>query len=434
MSTEIIIIGGGAAGMVAAISAARNGAKVTILEHKEKLGKKILATGNGKCNYTNLHQSLDCYRSENLPFVQEVFSHFNEKNTIDFFKELGIYPKSRNGYLYPNSEQASSIVDVLMMELEHLHVTIQCNAEVLNIKPVKHGFLIETKIGVAQSKKSGNGKKEKVVIVDSYDKTFTANKIIVTTGGKASSKLGSDGSGYRLMKQLGHSIIPVVPALVQLCADGDYFEKIAGIRCDVGLRVYIEDKMVASEEGELQLTNYGISGIPVFQISRYVAKALLNNQKSIVKIDFFPQLSLEELITVLRSRCKDCSYKSIEQSLVGLLNQKLITLFMEVVLGGRNIVPSTMNEKKLEELLQRLALSMKTFDVRITDTNGFENAQICAGGVDTTQVSSETLESKVQSGMYLAGELLDVDGICGGYNLQWAWTSGYLAGLHCSEN
>lgn len=431
MKKEIIIIGGGAAGMVAAISAARNGAKVTILEHKEKLGKKILATGNGKCNYTNLHQSIDCYRSENIPFVEEVFSHFNEKDTIEFFKQLGIYPKSRNGYMYPNSEQASSIVDVLVMELQHLQVEVRCNEVVKKIKVIDEGYQIDTIVTVTEPKKgkdknsknTSKNKSEKRVAVETLQSSYQAKKVIIATGGMASSKLGSDGSGYYLLKQLGHTIIPVAPALVQLKAEGEFFDLVAGVRCDVALQIFIEGTHIASEEGELQLTNYGISGIPVFQISRYAAKALLEKKEVSVVIDFLPQMTSSELIELLKQRINNSEYKTAEEALIGLLNQKLIQMMMSQL--------DNQHSKHID--INKLASLLKEFKVKIVDTNSFDNAQVCAGGVDTKEIAGYRLESKLYRGLFVVGELLDVDGICGGYNLQWAWATGYLAGEAASR-
>lgn len=469
MKRDVIVIGGGAAGIVAAITAARKGANVTILEHKDKIGKKILATGNGKCNYSNKYQSIDCYRSENLPFVKEVFSHFNAQKTVEFFKELGIYPKDRNGYLYPNSEQASSIVDVLQMELKRLHVEVLCNEEVKKIEPIIEAnekmYEVETiindstlKDSKANVQVSGDQKPQR--------KKYNAKRVIIATGGKASSKLGSDGSGYYFLQKLGHTIIPVVPALVQLKAKGDLFELVSGVRCDVALEILIDGEKIASEQGELQLTNYGISGIPVFQISRYAAKALLNEQKVIVNIDFMPQLSRNEVIELITKRMNEGPDKTPEQILIGLFNQKLIQMFLielteklkkqgvnkdfgcaplnklknhgnkkankkscsniqEVTTTNKLIVTKKLFDKDTMELLTDL---IKSYSVVITDTNSFDNAQVCAGGVDTTQIDGSTLESKINKGIYVVGEVLDVDGICGGYNLQWAWSTGYIAG------
>ncbi|WP_238483677.1 BaiN/RdsA family NAD(P)/FAD-dependent oxidoreductase [Anaerosporobacter faecicola] len=423
MKREVIVVGGGAAGMVAAIAAASEGARVTILEHKEKVGKKILATGNGKCNYTNLYQSMECYRSENLPFVQEVFSHFNEKDTIAFFQKLGIVPKAKNGYLYPGSEQASSIVDVLTMELKHLKVEVRCNEDVTKIIPTKEGYHIQTLVRVLETrsgaKQNGkNKKKEKAIEVDSYVAEYDAKKVIIATGGRASEKLGSNGSGYRLLKEMGYGLVPVVPALVQLKAKGADFEQVAGVRCDANITLLVDGEKVAQEEGELQLTNYGVSGIPVFQVSRYAAKALYDQKKVTMEIDFLPQFGLDELGALLCQRYQESSYKTDHEVLIGLMNDKLITLLLN---KAKNIDPYGTDCK-------RLAKRMKQFTIEITDTNGFDNAQICAGGMDTTELAGVTMESKKHSGFYIVGEVLDVDGICGGYNLQWAWATGYLAG------
>lgn len=406
MKSDVIIVGGGASGLVAAIVCARNGSKVTILEHKDKIGKKILATGNGKCNYTNLYQEKECYRCDEDTFVMEALGCFGTQETVAFFKELGIYPKDKNGYLYPNSEQASSILDVLRMELDHFGVVIQCGEHVKHIVKKNNGFQVKTQNG-----------------------SYESNKVILSTGGCASSDLGSDGSGYLLAKTFGHHIIDVVPALTALRSQKKYFKAVAGVRVEAKLTLLVEGKIMDVQEGELQLTNYGISGIPVFQLSRFASKALHNNKNVSVLIDLLPYLTMEETYSMWSDRIEGNGYKTLEQSMIGLLNRKLVT----TVIKEAGLDLHTLASKLTRQQVNKLVCTIKGLSVTIDAANPFENAQVSAGGVSVKEIDASTMESKLVPGLYLTGELLDVDGICGGYNLQWAWTTGYLAGINAGK-
>ncbi|BBF42284.1 NAD(FAD)-utilizing dehydrogenases [Lachnospiraceae bacterium KM106-2] len=405
MKYDIIVVGGGASGLVAAINCARNHQKVMILENKDKPGKKILATGNGKCNYTNTYQESHCYRSTHPEFVDCAMSQFGQEDTVAFFKELGILPKSKNGYLYPNSEQAASILDVLLMELAHYDIPIVCSNHVKEIRKTKKGFLLYTD-----------------------DKTYESNRVILATGGKAASKLGSDGSGYDLAKSLGHRMIPIVPSLVALKAEGLNFKQVSGVRCQTNLTLYVDGEKIYEEPGELQLTNYGISGIPVFQLSRFAGYGIREKKKVTVCIDFMPEFANEELFDYFMKRITQNEFKTMEQLMIGLLNQKLAV----ELLYQAGIKKSQMANSITKRQIHSLVMAIKECQVVITEPNAFDNAQVCAGGIDVADVSPETMESRIVKGLYLAGELLDVDGICGGYNLQWAWTSGYIAGRSAS--
>ena len=403
-----MIIGGGASGMVAAISAARRKATVILLEHTDRVGKKILSTGNGKCNYTNKEQGLRYYRGENPAFVLPVFEQFGFEETIAFFKELGIYPKERNGYFYPASEQAAAVLDVLRMELERLGVYIVTECQIKEVKTTKKGFKITTN-----------------------QENYYADKCIFACGLKAFPKSGSDGSAFSHIKALGHTFADIVPALVQLKAKQTFFKAIAGIRSDISVELYVEGKMISKDRGEVQLTEYGISGIPTFQISRYAAKAL--KQKKTVKavLDFVPYMSKEELCQELEKRFLQYGEgKTCEDALVGLFQKKLIPLFLKENQISLKDKAEQLSKKKLHSL----AAYCKAFSIDIIDTKGFEQAQVCAGGVKTEELCSETLESQLVSGLYFAGEVIDIDGMCGGYNLQWAWSSGYVAGMHAAQD
>ncbi|MBU3876780.1 NAD(P)/FAD-dependent oxidoreductase [Faecalicatena sp. AGMB00832] len=404
--TRIAVIGGGASGLMAAVTAAENGAEVLLLEHKDRVGKKLLSTGNGRCNFTNLKQEPVCYHSENLLFPWQIIEKFNAQQTIAFFLKLGIYSKNRNGYLYPHSDQASAVLDVLRMEAIRLHVDIQTEVHCREIQPVKKGFKICTDQGA-----------------------FSADKVILAAGSKAAPASGSDGSGYTLAKKLGHRLIPVLPSLVQLCCKENFYKGIAGVRANGRVSIYVDGECQAADTGEIQLTNYGISGIPVFQVSRYASIGLYEKKEVTAVLNFMPDFSREQFITFLKNRISSRPQKTMEEFLVGLFHKKLSDLWLKLAKIERSKKAGDCTEAEIT----RLSALIQGFRTEVTDTKSFEQAQVCRGGVDTKEVHAETLESLYVPGLYFAGEILDVDGICGGYNLQWAWSSGYVAGKEASH-
>lgn len=404
---HVAVIGGGAAGMMAAITAAREGVKVTILEHKDRIGKKILSTGNGRCNFTNIFQTPACYRSDNRDFAWNIIQKFNVEKTISFFKELGIYPKDRNGYLYPYSDQAAAILEVLQIEIAKLDICVMTEINVLDIQPVKRGIRVTTD-----------------------KKTITVDSVILACGSKAAPVTGSDGSGYQLAKLLGHRIVPVLPALVQLRCAEKFYKSISGVRVQGTVEIYADDISLASDTGEIQLTNYGISGIPVFQVSRYAAKAIYQKQSVTAVLNFMPDMNKDEFLSFLQERITLCPHKTLDEFFTGIFPKKLCELWIRL-----SRLPKEMRVSDLSgEQLEKLVLLIQHLRTHITETNAFEQAQICCGGVDTTEINPDTLESNYVPGIYFAGELLDVDGICGGYNLQWAWSSGFVAGKEAAGN
>jgi len=397
---DAIIIGGGASGMISAIIAASLGKQVLVLEQKAKLCKKIYATGNGKCNFTNRDWELSCFRGRNPELAKPVLDAFSLEETLKFFHGIGVYPKERNGYFYPGSEQAASVAECLSREAERLQVNCITGCKVQRVAKGKDGLFCA---GTEQG-------------------TFYGKKLVLATGGMASPAHGSDGSGYPFAKGFGHSVIPPLPAIVQLKAEGKFFKTLAGVRTEGRITLYAGDETY-SEEGELLFAAYGISGIPVMQVSRYASLALSRKEKVTAKLDLFPLLSEEDLKDEITRRFRRDSKSSAEEVLAGLCNHKL----NYVILMLCGIEPTANAQSLSVKDAANVAKKIKQFIVTITDTNGFEQAQACAGGVPLTELN-ETMESKLVPGLYITGELADIDGTCGGYNLQWAWSSGVAAG------
>lgn len=405
---QVAVIGGGASGMMAAIAAAKAGAQVTIFEKNDRIGKKILATGNGKCNYSNRKMDMDCYCGRHTERLPIFLAQFSVEDAVAFFYEIGMLSKEKNGYLYPLSEQAATVLDALRQELGRQKVMLRLEAAVQKIEKKKEVFLVEA-----------GGKQAE------YD------SVILTCGGCAAPGTGSDGSGFTLAEKMGHHIIPLVPALVQLRCREDFFKTVAGVRCEAAIRLGSVSQPIQEEQGELQLTDYGISGIPVFQLSRTAAYLLKEKKEVCAYIDFFPQFGEKEYAKICQDRLDSLRSRSgnnLEEFLLGMANKKINLLMMKLT----GLRPSQRAADIKKEKLYELLTAYRSLCVHITGTNPFENAQISAGGVDLTEITDE-MESKKIPGLYFAGEILDVDGRCGGYNLQWAWTSGYIAGKNSGK-
>lgn len=402
MPKKVGVAGGGAAGLMAAITAARLGAQVTILERNDRLGKKILATGNGKCNLGNRCLSAsEYYTSGDSGFVGECLECFGTKETIRFFEELGLELKDKNGYLYPACEQAGAVLDVLRYEAAALGVGLVTECRVRQIE-----------------RDAGNGK----ILVRGDGGGFLFDSLVLACGGRAAPKTGSDGSGFLLAGQIGHSIVPVVPALVQLRCREDFLKSVSGVRAEAVVSLLHQQKGI-SERGELQLTDYGISGIPVFQLSRTVNYILQKQKEAEISIDFLPWHTKEEFHRLCTVRRQLLRNRTVEEYFTGLVHKKLVLLFLR--LAGLKAGESV--DKADPEKIRRFYSLCRDFRVHVTGSNSFDNAQVCAGGIPLWEIT-RNMESRMTPGVYPAGELLDVDGRCGGYNLQWAWCSGYLAG------
>ena len=407
MGKKVTVVGGGASGMVAAIAAARQGAEVTIIEHMDRVGKKLLSTGNGRCNLTNLSLAEKCYHCSQKGFPMKVLNRFGVQDTLDFFWDLGLVTKSKNGYIYPNSEQAAAVLDLLRLELEHEKVCVLLSSEIRQPIQKKRGLFL-VRIGKGD---------------------ISSDALILAAGSRAAPVTGSDGSGYQLARKFGHRILTPLPALVQLRCSGKYFKQLAGVRCEARVTLYSEGRKLAADTGEVQLTDYGISGIPTFQVSRFASKKLAEGKEVHAVLDFMPTMTKTDVRDFLKRRAALLPERKCRDFLTGVFHKKLAFVLLRLSGIAEEQSVGKVADASWEQLLDQI----KGFEAPVTATNSFEQAQVCCGGADTREVVPETLESRLVPGLYLVGELLDVDGVCGGYNLQWAWSTGYLAGTHAGR-
>lgn len=404
MKNRIIVIGGGAAGMMAAIVAANNGGEVIILERNDRVGKKLLATGNGRCNYTNINLTIENYHGINREFVKEALSKFDVENTIDFFEGLGITPAIEdNGKVYPLSFQSSSMLDILRYEIEDKNIELITEAYVVDIKKKKN-FIAKLKDG----------------------RIFEANKIILATGGMAMPVSGSDGNGYAIAKSFGHTMIEIHPGIVQLKLEGSFFKQVDGVKF-VGIAgLYSKNQLVLEDSGDILFTNYGISGPPILQLSRTALDYINRNKDVELRISIIHSRTKEELVNYLNERFNNRPKKSIQESLIGLINKRLILPILKEINIEKDIIVSDLSDKDIA----KLAGLLTSWSLKITGSQSWGQAQVTAGGISTREINDKTMESKLVKGLYIVGELVDIDGDCGGFNLQWAWSSGYVAGIN----
>lgn len=407
MKNRIIVVGGGAAGMMAAIVAANEGAEVKILERNDRVGKKLLATGNGRCNYTNINLSINNYHGKDNLFAEWALNNFDVKTTIDYFEKLGITPAIEdNGKVYPLSFQSSSMLDILRYEIEEKNIELITEAYVVDIKRRKN-FILKLKDG----------------------KTLEADKLILAAGGMAMPVSGSDGNGYSLAKSLGHSLIPIHPGIVQLNLEGIFFKQIDGVKVVGVAKLYSKDKLLLEDNGDILFTKYGISGPPVLQLSRTALEYLKDGKDIELRVSIIHTKTSKELESYLYERFKNNSNKTAQESLVGLINKRLILPILREINIDKDKLVRDLSKAEVEKISQILT----SWNFKITGSQGWGQAQVTAGGISTLEIDHRTMESKLVKGLYLVGELLDIDGDCGGYNLQWAWSSGYIAGKEAAK-
>ncbi|NMA99954.1 MAG: NAD(P)/FAD-dependent oxidoreductase [Firmicutes bacterium] len=406
---KVIVVGGGASGMMAALTARYNGADVTILERNPRVGKKILATGNGRCNYTNVNANIKHYNGKNPDFIYGAMSVFDVSKTIGFFEKLGLSPRvEEGGKVFPMSNQASSVLDVLLYELNKLGVNIVCDSYVKELRKTKKGFRLEVEDG----------------------RIFEGDRVILACGGKAMPSSGSDGNGYELAKKLGHEIVDIFPALVQLKLEGDFFKQIEGVKIVGTAEILSRNNPLIKDRGDILFANYGVSGPPILQISRKAQELIKSNKEAILKISIIDNMTQKELNSFLEKRFKNMPEKSLDFSLVGFVNKRLIRVLLKQ--AGIKDLKKTVS-KLTEDERHRISKILTDWRFKITGTKSWPSAQVTAGGVGTDQIDPFTMESALVKGLYFSGEILDIDGACGGFNLQWAWSSGYLAGISAAR-
>ena len=402
---DIVILGAGASGLCAGVICSRNGKKTAVLEHMRSPGKKLLVTGNGRCNLTNTNQDISNYHSKDDEFVKTVLKEFSQRDTLEFFRKTGIMTYEKNGYVYPQSDRADSVLDALLFTLKENGADLICDIFVKSMEKADGRWLLKTKKG-----------------------DFSAQKVIFALGGLSYALSGSDGCGYFLIKDLGHTMIPSHPALCPLVCFEGFFKDVAGVRADCRMDLYVGEKLIASDEGQLQLTSYGISGIVTFQISRYASLAICEGKKPEVYIDFYPGQSEEKLKDILLFLAKNCPKRKSVDAISGLFNRKLGKLFLKLagILEDKNF------GDLLPDEMDKLVKTIKRFRCTIKEPLGYEKAQVTAGGVDISEINPFTMSSLLAEDIYFAGEIIDVDGKCGGYNLQWAWSSAAVAAQSAS--
>lgn len=402
---DVIIIGAGASGMMSAITAARENKKVLIIEKLDKAGKKLLATGNGKCNFTNANMSTACFGGDKN-FITYVLEQFSVSDCLKFFQSIGIYPKNRNGYYYPNSEQAASVVNAFLEEIERLEIEILYSTKIQTISPYEEKVVVGTDNGI-----------------------FTGRKLIIATGLLAAPKLGSDGSLFEVIKMLGHRFQPILPALCGFYCKGINFKKTSGVRATGTVTAIIDGKENMKDTGEIQFADYGLSGIPIFQISRILSKGLYQKSDVKIAINLLPEMTYAEILEELYHRKIIKNSQTADKFLNGLVNQKLGDMILEKARIDKDMFVSSLKDTDMKHM----AFLLQNITVSVTKYRDFEFAQVCTGGISPSEIHTSTLESKFVQNIYFAGEILDVDGICGGYNLHFAWATGYIAGKAVSK-
>ena len=396
----IAIIGGGASGMAAALAAAeKKDVQVILLERQSRVGRKLQATGNGRCNLTNLHAAQGGYHGEDASFADFALGEFSPEETLEWFRSLGLFTVAEDsGRVYPYSDQANSVVDVLRFALEKPNITVKLGFEVEKVKKTADGFRVESR-----------------------EEAVECGKLIVACGGLAGTKLGGTMSGYRILRSLGHKCSKLRPTLVQLKSGWNGVAALKGVRANCHAAIFHKEELHRESTGEIQFTEYGLSGPVIFEISR---DACQGGGDWLCRMDFLPEISEETLKAELLRR-KNTGLPASEL-LTGILHNRL----GRVLTQAAGISASRLVAELSDYELTQLAKLCKAFDVSLTEPMGMDSAQVTAGGILTKDFDNTTMESRLVPGLYACGEVLDIDGDCGGYNLQWAWSSGRIAGYH----
>ena len=401
---KIGIIGAGASGMVAAIAAAedpRN--EVLLFERQSRVGRKLLATGNGRCNLSHWDAGPDNYHGSSTGFIQPALDAMGVQQTLHFFRGLGLYTVAEpDGKLYPYSDQANSVVDVLRFALDRPNIRTRLSAEITAVKATSPGFVLKA-----------------------AEDSVTVDRLIVACGGAAGGKLGGSLSGYQLLRSLGHHCTKLMPSLVQLKTELAPVRGLKGVRANAVTELRANENVLAKSRGEVQFTEYGISGPAIFEISRAAASA---PEGSELHLDLLPELQSDMLLSALCLRIVRQPHLACADLLTGTLHNRLGRVLLRSIGVSEN---APLHELRWAQLAA-LTEAVHDFVLPLTGTMGMDNAQVTAGGMELGEFDPETLESRIVPGLYACGEVLDIDGDCGGYNLQWAWSSGHLAGKSAS--
>jgi len=396
----MIIIGAGAAGLCAAITSARAEYKVTLLEQNNKIGKKILVSGNGKCNIDNKYININRFHSQNPSFIEEVLEGYDFDVVEKFFTSIGLeLVEGKEGKMFPMSLQASSVVELLEYEAKSVGVQIVCDCTVTSIDKDADTFTVETTQG-----------------------TKTCEKLLLASGSPAAPQLGGSNSGYAFATKMGHTLIPRHPSLVQLCSEEAWVKSTSGVKVAGLAQLYANGEYITEKKGDLLFTNYGISGLAILDLSREVSTRLANFDYCELSLDLMPELSKEKLTKLLLKRIQEGSEKPLNLWLQGVINKKLIPVIIEQS-KGKVKVEKDLNRKDINKLVH----TIKNLKLSINDTKGFQGAEVATGGIDTTEVNPQTMESKLVPNLFFAGEILDVDGDRGGFNFHFAWVTGMRA-------
>ena len=415
---RVAVIGGGASGCMAAITAAQAGADVHIFEKNEKPGKKLYATGNGRCNLTNLHMDDSCYHTRTADkngssLIHSAIERYSPADQIRFFADLGVPVYDRDGYVYPRTNQAQTVVRALEKRIAALGIRVHTGCPVRKIRRSQQGTKAD----------------DAVFYVDCNDREARAfDTVILCTGGMAGPQYGTTGDGYRLAASFSHKISTPLPALTALECKGQFLKRAAGVRCRAAVTLYTgnDKKQIREgrEEGEVQMTDYGISGIPVMQISGTAARLLESKQRVFVQIDFLPEFSDSAFSDEIERRMREDRSQMLGDLFLGLVHKKILDLLL-----AEKGLQAEMKARRIDDAgIRQILQSMREYTLEVIQVKSFKQAQVTSGGILLEDTDAD-FQSRLQPGLFFAGEVLDVDGRCGGYNLQWAFATGYIAGL-----
>ena len=395
---DIIVAGGGASGLffTSLLSKAKPAFKIAIIEKNQRIGKKLLVTGNGRCNLTNLEATDENYHGSFKDYVKEVLNICPPEKVLEKFRDMGLLTRSdEHSRVYPKSNQASSVLDVLRFNCEKENVEIITETKILNIK------------------------KNNRYIVETEKETYSCDKIIIATGGAASPKSGGDKSGYEILNKLGHTIVRPTPALCPVGVKSDLIKSLKGIRVQGEISLLGNNNTLRTEEGEIQFAESALSGICVFNLSSYIEKG----KNYILRINLLPEFNFDEILSILRNNKKIYSALEADNLMTGLFHKRIAQALMKTadIKCSRTVGDLSDND------LKSLAKTINSFDFEVTGLSDFGNAQVTKGGVKGDEINSNTMESKKNKGLYILGEAIDCNGDCGGYNLQFAFATAYIA-------